>query len=79
MRRVADGGVLEVDEDEEDEFDEYDDEDYDPNRKVRLACLFLFGFAILFSIFSLILWGASKAYRPHLAVQVIDDPIQLRT
>uniref|UniRef100_A0A7N0V951 Late embryogenesis abundant protein LEA-2 subgroup domain-containing protein n=1 Tax=Kalanchoe fedtschenkoi TaxID=63787 RepID=A0A7N0V951_KALFE len=65
MRRVADGGVAEDDEDD----DFIDDDERDPNRKVRLACLFVLGFVIMFSLFSLILWGASKAYRPLVTVQ----------
>ncbi|CAM8985030.1 unnamed protein product [Rhodiola kirilowii] len=66
MRRVADGGVAEEEEEDEEFGDDYE---RDPNRKVRLAFLFVFGFFILFSIFSLILWGASKAYRPLVVVQ----------
>lgn len=68
MRRVADGGVVE-DDDDDDEFGSEDDDEDDPHRKVRLVCLFVFGFVILFSIFSLILWGASKAYHPVVSVQ----------
>ncbi|KAL9660282.1 hypothetical protein QQ045_025095 [Rhodiola kirilowii] len=66
MRNVAVGGVMKGEEDEV-EFGHYYERD--PNRKVRIVCLFVFGFVILFSIFSLSLWGASKANRPLITVQ----------
>ncbi|KAJ6827260.1 uncharacterized protein M6B38_356665 [Iris pallida] len=53
-----------VDDDEDD--GEYDD----TGRSVRCyVVLFLLGFILLFSLFSLILWGASKSYKPEVHVK----------
>ncbi|KAF2301916.1 hypothetical protein GH714_030388 [Hevea brasiliensis] len=49
--------------------DEMDDDDGGSARNVRLyLCGFLF-FVLLFTIFCLILWGASKAYKPEILVK----------
>ncbi|KDP47153.1 hypothetical protein JCGZ_00044 [Jatropha curcas] len=55
--------------DDDDDDDEIDGDDYGSGRNVRLfACGFLF-FVLLFSMFCLILWGASKAYKPQILVK----------
>ena len=41
-----------------------------PARTVRLYLCFALGFLFLFSLFSLILWAASKSYHPIVSVQV---------
>uniref|UniRef100_A0A7N0RDI3 Late embryogenesis abundant protein LEA-2 subgroup domain-containing protein n=1 Tax=Kalanchoe fedtschenkoi TaxID=63787 RepID=A0A7N0RDI3_KALFE len=53
---------------EDDDGGDFIDE-RDPNRKLRLACWLVLGFAIMLSIFSLILWGVSKSHRPLVTVQ----------
>ena len=55
-----------------------DDEDDEENggyfggygRSVRLYFCFVFLFVLLFTVFSLILWGASKSYKPEVFVKV---------
>ncbi|KAL6217980.1 hypothetical protein ACLB2K_011197 [Fragaria x ananassa] len=42
-----------------------------PGRNVRLYLCFLLLFVFLFTLFSLILWGASKSYKPHVLVKNI--------
>ncbi|KAG0450525.1 hypothetical protein HPP92_026666 [Vanilla planifolia] len=51
--------------------DEIDEEDrHDERWGFRCyAVMFVLGFFFLFSLFSLILWGASKAYRPKLTIK----------
>lgn len=45
----------------------------DPKLSVRCyVVLFVLGFAFLFSLFSLILWGASKPYKPEISVKVLN-------
>uniref|UniRef100_A0A2N9HJF9 Late embryogenesis abundant protein LEA-2 subgroup domain-containing protein n=1 Tax=Fagus sylvatica TaxID=28930 RepID=A0A2N9HJF9_FAGSY len=57
-----------------DETDE-DDEDDGPfggyGRSVRLYVSFVLLFVLLFTVFSLILWGASKSYKPKVFVKNI--------
>jgi len=38
---------------------------------VRLYICFVFLFVVLFSVFSLILWSASKGYKPKVFVKVL--------
>jgi hypothetical protein len=56
-----------------DETDE-DDKDDGPfgghGRSVRLYVSFVLLFILLFTVFSLILWGASKSYKPKVFVKV---------
>ncbi|KAF5449053.1 hypothetical protein F2P56_029540 [Juglans regia] len=55
--------------------DDCDDDDHEggvfegPCRRVRLYFFFVFLFLLLFTIFSLILWGASKSYEPKVFVK----------
>ncbi|KAJ9132672.1 hypothetical protein P3X46_033512 [Hevea brasiliensis] len=56
---------VQINQDDNDD-DEMDDDDGGSARNVRLyLCGFLF-FVLLFTIFCLILWGASKAYKPKI-------------
>ncbi|KAL6211146.1 hypothetical protein ACLB2K_016373 [Fragaria x ananassa] len=50
-----------------------------PGRNVRLYLCFLFLFVFLFTLFSLILWGASKSYKPHVLVKAGVDNSGLAT
>lgn len=55
------------------EEDDYDD-DRDSDRRLGVGCYFVFfilGFVILFSFFSLILWGASKSYKPQIYIKSV--------
>lgn len=59
----------------EDTSDEDEDEDdvariSGPGRNARLFFGFVLLFVVLFSAFSLILWGASKSYEPKVLVEV---------
>ncbi|XP_008236099.1 PREDICTED: uncharacterized protein LOC103334887 [Prunus mume] len=63
-----------------DEVEESDDDDDEndtafgkggPGRSVRLYFCFALLFVVLFTAFSLILWGASKAYEPQVIVKSI--------
>lgn len=50
--------------------DEMDGDDEGSGRNIRLyLCIGLF-FVLLFTVFCLILWGASKAYKPKISVKV---------
>lgn len=53
--------------------DDGDDEDNGfegPCHKARVYFFFVFLFLALFTVFSLILWGASKSYKPKVLVKV---------
>ncbi|KAK7258100.1 hypothetical protein RIF29_32550 [Crotalaria pallida] len=56
-----------------DHDDDDGDEDgvSDSGHNIRLYFCFFLLFAILFTVFSLILWGASKSYKPHVIVKNI--------
>ncbi|EXB95371.1 hypothetical protein L484_014344 [Morus notabilis] len=56
---------------ESDHEDDDDDDrnDYGPGRNVRLCFCFALFFVVLFTLFSLILWGASKSYKPQVVVE----------
>ncbi|XP_020993208.1 uncharacterized protein LOC107477326 [Arachis duranensis] len=51
-----------------DEDDDDDDTYDDSGRNIRLYFCFFLLFVVLFSAFSLILWGASKSYKPRVTV-----------
>lgn len=51
--------------------EETDGGDDDPFRNVRLYGCLLLSLFLLFTVFSLILWGASKSYPPKIVVKVI--------
>ncbi|CAI8617163.1 unnamed protein product [Vicia faba] len=53
------------------EEDEDDEGVYDNTRNVRLYFGFFLLFVVLFTLFSLILWGASKTYKPHIVLKSI--------
>jgi hypothetical protein len=62
----------------EPESDDDDDENDDGvgtfgglGRNLRLYICFVFLFVVLFSVFSLILWSASKGYKPKVFVKVL--------
>ncbi|KAK4401343.1 hypothetical protein Sango_0875000 [Sesamum angolense] len=59
------------DEAEEDEEGEGEDEGKDGGQMRFYAVCFLLSFVLLFSIFSLILWAASLAYKPRIIVKSI--------
>lgn len=61
----------------DDETDGGDDDD--PFRTVRLYAWLLLSLVLLFTIFSLILWGASKSYPPKVVVKVTPFLINLFT
>ncbi|OAY37420.1 uncharacterized protein LOC110626096 [Manihot esculenta] len=62
---------VQINQDDDDDDDEMDGDDGGSARNVRLyLCGFLF-FVLLFTIFCLILWGASKAYKPEILVKNI--------
>lgn len=68
MHRVADANG--------DDDDDDDDEDDDARggygrNNLRLYLCSVFGFVVLFTVFSLILWGSSKGYEPKISVQHI--------
>ncbi|KAF8410338.1 hypothetical protein HHK36_002865 [Tetracentron sinense] len=58
------------------ELDDDDDDDDDDNKgsgslaRFYVLC-FIFSFVVLFTLFSLILWGASKPYKPKISVKNI--------
>lgn len=54
---------------EEGSYDDLDDEKSWPRR--CYVFLFILCFALLFTVFSLILWGASRPYKPEINVQSI--------
>ncbi|KAK9164645.1 hypothetical protein Syun_005547 [Stephania yunnanensis] len=57
--------------DEEDEEDDEDDDDGSASpARVYVLC-FVVWFVVLFSLFSLILWGASKPYKPKITMESI--------
>ncbi|KAL5561285.1 hypothetical protein UlMin_031032 [Ulmus minor] len=57
---------------EESEGEEDDEAEAEgPGRNVRLYVLFVLLFVVLFTLFSLILWGASKSYKPQVFVENI--------
>ncbi|KAH7518328.1 hypothetical protein FEM48_Zijuj09G0159700 [Ziziphus jujuba var. spinosa] len=58
-------------EEESDDDDEYDSGTAGPCRNVRLYFCFALLFVVLFTVFSLILWGASKSYKPEIVVENI--------
>lgn len=50
-----------------------DDEEFE-DRRMGVRCyviLFVLGFMFLFSLFSLILWGASKSYKPEISMKSV--------
>ncbi|TKY67785.1 hypothetical protein E2542_SST10681 [Spatholobus suberectus] len=51
--------------------DDDDDDLHHPSRNLRLYFCFFLLFVMLFTFFSLILWGASKSYKPRLLVKSI--------
>lgn len=57
-------------EEESDDDDEYDAGTAGPGRNVRFYFCFALLFVALFTVFSLILWGASKSYKPEVVVEV---------
>ncbi|KAL2254923.1 uncharacterized protein LOC105169831 [Sesamum indicum] len=59
------------DEAEEDEEGEGEDEGNDGGQMRFYAVCFLLSFVVLFSIFSLILWAASLAYKPRIVMKSI--------
>ncbi|KAJ4963265.1 hypothetical protein NE237_023204 [Protea cynaroides] len=64
----------ELDEGDEDDGDDDDDDvgRNDSGNVVRFYVLcFLFSFIVLFTVFSLILWGASKPYQPKISMKSI--------
>lgn len=58
------------DEEEDDEDGQGEDERKDAGPVKFYVVCFLFSFVVLFSIFSLILWAASLAYKPRIIVKV---------
>lgn len=50
--------------------DDDDDAVYDSSRNFRLYFCFFLLFVVLFTLFSLILWGASKSYKPRVLLKV---------
>ncbi|KAM1483188.1 hypothetical protein TB2_034622 [Malus domestica] len=67
-RKLQRGEEVELSEDDENDsaFD-----DGGPARNIRLYFCFALLFVVLFTVFSLILWGASKAYEPRVIVKNI--------
>lgn len=58
-------------EDDNDDDDENDAVLRGRARNVRLYFCFALLFVVLFTLFSLILWGASKSYKPDVVVEVL--------
>ncbi|XP_022989441.1 uncharacterized protein LOC111792484 [Cucurbita pepo subsp. pepo] len=56
-------------EEEDDDGDNDGDRDSKWNRKFRLYLFLFVLFVLLFTVFSLILWGASKSFHPQILVQ----------
>ncbi|KAK8522256.1 hypothetical protein V6N12_055973 [Hibiscus sabdariffa] len=54
---------------DDDDDDEMDGRDGSRADKVRLYLCLVFLFFVLFSVFSLILWGASRSYKPEILVK----------
>ncbi|KAK8964863.1 hypothetical protein KSP40_PGU019476 [Platanthera guangdongensis] len=57
-----------------DKVDDGEEDEYGEDERWGLRCygaMFFAGFALLFSLFSLILWGASKAYGPKISVKSV--------
>jgi hypothetical protein len=64
---------IRIDDRDGDDHDGDDDDEKDGGggaRKVRLYFIGLLFFVLLFTVFCLILWGASKAYKPEISVKV---------
>lgn len=59
---------------EEGAYDELDDEGF--IRKFQ-ALIALLTFVLLFTVFCLIIWGASRPYKPQIIVKVIYNPLFL--
>ncbi|KAK7264084.1 hypothetical protein RJT34_31687 [Clitoria ternatea] len=61
------------DHDDDDDDDDDDDQFHDSSssRNVRLCLCFFLLFLLLFTLFSFILWGASKTYKPRVIVKSI--------
>ncbi|KAF5178226.1 late embryogenesis abundant protein, group [Thalictrum thalictroides] len=57
--------------DEDDDEDQHDEEMSIRNNPKFYVICFVFCFVLLFSFFSLILWGASKPYEPKISVKEI--------
>ncbi|KGN43297.1 uncharacterized protein LOC101215215 [Cucumis sativus] len=57
------------DDEEDDEEEENEDRDSKWNRKFRLYLILFLFFILLFTVFSLILWGASKSFHPQILIQ----------
>lgn len=61
---------VQLDQEDDNDDDEMDGRDGGSGRNVRLyLCIALF-FVLLFTVFCLILWGASKSYKPKITVKV---------
>ncbi|KAK9690690.1 hypothetical protein RND81_09G147400 [Saponaria officinalis] len=80
-RRLGYSGAIDDDDDGGDDGDGDDDDGGGPTRRFYVGC-FMVCFVGLFALFSLILWGVSKSFRPHILVKqgitVLDrDFIQL--
>ncbi|KAK8567923.1 hypothetical protein V6N12_006491 [Hibiscus sabdariffa] len=59
--------------DDDDDDDEMDGRDGSRADKVRLYLCLVFLFFVLFTVFSLILWGASRSYKPEILVKAGND------
>ncbi|GMN38253.1 hypothetical protein TIFTF001_007487 [Ficus carica] len=70
-KKIQHGGDDDSEEDDDDDGASDGRGDHGPGRNVRLYFLFALLFAVLFSLFSLILWGASKSYKPQVVVKYI--------
>ncbi|KAF5745785.1 hypothetical protein HS088_TW07G01379 [Tripterygium wilfordii] len=60
---------VQIDREDDDDDNEMDGDDRGPSRNVRLVVCGVLGFVVLFTTFSLILWGASKSYNPKIIVK----------
>lgn len=58
------------DDDDEDDDGEMDGRDGRKANNIRLYLCLVFLFCVLFAVFSLILWGASRSYQPKIFVKV---------
>lgn len=54
---------------DDDDDDEEAVQEYRPGPRFYAAC-FVVSFAVLFTVFSLIIWGASQAYQPQVTIKV---------
>lgn len=70
-RRLSAYKHVQIDRENDDDDDEMDGENRGPSRNVRLVICGVLGFVVLFATFSLILWGASKSYKPKIIVKVM--------